>query len=55
VASLTLYMKADSWYVGANIPGKTRVFMPYVGGNIEYRKFCDESAQNGYAGFELRR
>lgn len=54
-ASLTLYMKADSWYVGANIPGKTRVFMPYVGGNVEYRKFCDESANNGYAGFELGR
>ena len=54
VASSTLYQKADSWYVGANIPGKKRVFMPYVGGMIEYRKHCDDSARNGYAGFELR-
>ena len=53
-ASATLYMKADSWYVGANIPGKKRVFMPFVGGNVEYRRFCDECSQNGYAGFELR-
>ncbi len=54
VASITLYMKADSWYVGANIPGKKRVFMPYVGGNVEYRRHCNESAENDYAGFELR-
>jgi cation diffusion facilitator CzcD-associated flavoprotein CzcO len=54
VASATLYQTADSWYVGANIPGKKRVFMPYVGGMIEYRKHCDESARNGYDGFEMR-
>ena len=54
VAGATLYMKADSWYLGANIPGKKRVFMPYVGGNVEYRRLCSESSQNGYAGFELR-
>jgi hypothetical protein len=53
-ASMSLYMKADSWYVGANIPGKKRVFMPYVGGNVEYRRLCNESAENGYAGFELQ-
>jgi cation diffusion facilitator CzcD-associated flavoprotein CzcO len=54
VASTTLYQTADSWYVGANIPGKKRVFMPYVGGMIEYRKHCDESARNRYDGFEMR-
>ena len=54
VASYTLYDQANSWYVGANIPGKKRIFMPYVGGMIEYRKFCDESARKGYEGFELR-
>jgi len=53
VASHTLYKQADSWYVGANIPGKKRVFMPYVGGLIEYRKHCDEAARKGYEGFEL--
>ncbi len=54
VASMTLYMKANSWYVGANIPGKKRVFMPYLGGQVEYRKRCDEVASKDYAGFELR-
>jgi cation diffusion facilitator CzcD-associated flavoprotein CzcO len=53
-AAHTLYEKADSWYVGANIPGKKRVFMPYVAGMVEYRKRCDEAASKGYDGFELR-
>ena len=52
--SYTLYKKADSWYVGANIPGKKHVFMPYVAGLIEYRKRCNEVASKGYDGFELR-
>jgi cation diffusion facilitator CzcD-associated flavoprotein CzcO len=47
----TLYPEANSWYVGANIPGKPRVFMPYVGGVGTYRKTCDEVAANGYQGF----
>ena len=42
-----------SWYVGANIPGKPRVFMPYVGGVGAYRKKCSEVAQGGYTGFRL--
>ncbi len=54
VADLTLYPHANSWYLGANIPGKKRVFMPYVGGQIEYRRRCDEVVKKGYAGFELR-
>ena len=53
VADATLYPRANSWYVGANIPGKPRVFMPYVGGCAGYRKRCDEVAANGYHGFDL--
>jgi cyclohexanone monooxygenase len=44
---------ANSWYVGANIPEKPRVFMPYVGGVTAYKKKCDEVAANGYLGFHF--
>jgi cation diffusion facilitator CzcD-associated flavoprotein CzcO len=40
-----------SWYLGANVPGKPRVFMPYVGGMARYRKICADVAANGYEGF----
>jgi len=53
VADRTLYPLANSWYVGANIPGKPRVFMPYVGGVSAYKKKCDEVAASGYEGFRL--
>jgi cyclohexanone monooxygenase len=53
VADTTLYPSAASWYMGANIPGKPRVFMPYIGGVGAYRKTCDEIAARGYEGFEL--
>lgn len=53
IAGHTLYPKANSWYMGANVPGKPRVFMPYAGGVGEYRKRCDEVAAKGYEGFEL--
>lgn len=53
VASFTLYPKANSWYIGANIPGKPRVFMPYVGGVGPYRARCDEIAAKDYEGFAL--
>ena len=53
VASKTLYPLANSWYMGANIPGKPRIFMPYVGGVGVYRQKCDEVAARGYAGFSL--
>jgi cyclohexanone monooxygenase len=53
VANRTLYPLANSWYVGANIPGKFRIFMPYVGGVTAYKKRCDEVAANGYQGFRL--
>jgi hypothetical protein len=53
VADRTLYPLANSWYVGANIPGKPRVFMPYVGGVSAYKKKCDEVAARGYEGFHF--
>jgi len=53
VANLTLFPRADSWYMGANIPGKPRVFMPYIGGLNLYTQKCDEVAANGYEGFTL--
>lgn len=43
----------SSWYLGANVPGKTRVYMPYVGGFPVYRQKCDEVADAGYEGFAL--
>jgi cation diffusion facilitator CzcD-associated flavoprotein CzcO len=53
VANLTLFPKAASWYMGANIPGKPRLFLPYIGGVGNYRHKCDEVAANGYEGFAL--
>ena len=53
VAHKTLYPKANSWYMGANVPGKPRVFLPYIGGLGAYRKRCDEIVANDYAGFEM--
>ena len=53
VAHTTLYPSAASWYMGANVPGKPRVFMPYIGGVGAYRQKCDEVAAQGYEGFEL--
>ena len=52
VASRTLLPGANSWYMGANIPGKPRVFMPYIGFPAYQRK-CEEVVRNGYEGFEL--
>jgi cation diffusion facilitator CzcD-associated flavoprotein CzcO len=51
----TLYMKANSWWLGANIPGKPRVFMAFVGGLNKFRKRCAEVAAAGYEGFQLTR
>jgi cyclohexanone monooxygenase len=50
-AEATLYPVANSWYVGANIPGKPRVFLPFVGGFARYAQLCDEVAADDYAGF----
>jgi cyclohexanone monooxygenase len=53
VADRTLYPTANSWYMGSNVPGKPRVFMPYVAGVPAYRKIVNEIADKGYEGFEL--
>jgi len=52
-AARTLYPKTDSWYMGANVPGKPRVFLAYAGGLGAYGKLCDEVAADGYRGFEF--
>jgi cation diffusion facilitator CzcD-associated flavoprotein CzcO len=49
----TLYLKAASWYLGAEVPGKPRVFMPYSGGIRGYRRICDQVAHRDYEGFDL--
>jgi cyclohexanone monooxygenase len=53
VAAKTLYMRGNSWYNGANIPGKARVFMLYAGGAKNYRDICNEVAADGYRGFAI--
>ncbi|MDH6291980.1 flavin-containing monooxygenase [Rhodococcus opacus] len=55
VGNATLFPDADSWYMGANVPGKPRVFMAYVGGANVYRQKCDEVVANDYEGFSFRR
>jgi len=53
VAYTTLYPQANSWYMGANIPGKPQIFMPYIGGVGAYRRICNEVAAKGYEGFAM--
>lgn len=53
LADDTLFTVVDSWYMGANIPGKPRVFLPYVGGFGTYRKLCQEVAEKDYEGFAI--
>jgi cyclohexanone monooxygenase len=54
VADRSLFPRAtNSWYLGANIPGKPRVFMPYVGGVGPYRQICSDVAAKGYEGFSF--
>ena len=55
VANATLMPQANSWYMGANVPGKPRIFMPYVGGLDNYRRKCDAVAAAGYEGFTFTR
>ena len=50
-AGMTLYPRAGSWYMGANIVGKPRGFMPFVGGLGVYRQICDKVIADGYSGF----
>ena len=51
MAAKTLYTKADSWYMGANVPGKPRVFLMYIGGLDRYVERCDKIVSDGYTGF----
>lgn len=53
VADRTLFPVANSWYIGANIPGKPRVFVPYVAGVGAYREICGRVAAAGYEGFRM--
>ena len=53
VAQTTLYPQANSWYMGANIPGKPQIFMPYIGGVGLYRQICNDVAAKGYEGFAM--
>ncbi len=55
VASKTLFPQANSWYMGANIPGKPRLFMPYIGGVGAYREICEEIVANNYRGFKFEK
>ncbi|MET0294974.1 MAG: NAD(P)/FAD-dependent oxidoreductase [Phenylobacterium sp.] len=50
---MRVHESCTSWYLGANVPGKVRVYMPYAGGLDVYRKRCAEIAEQGYTGFEL--
>lgn len=53
VGEATLYPLAKSWYLGSNVPGKPRVFLPYIGGVDKYRSICDEVAAENYKGFRV--
>jgi cyclohexanone monooxygenase len=53
VAGFTLYPTGNSWYLGSNIEGKPRVFMPYIAGVEIFRTVCDDVAANGYRGFTI--
>jgi cation diffusion facilitator CzcD-associated flavoprotein CzcO len=53
LADMTLFPQAASWYMGANIPGKQRVFMPFVGGVGLYKQISDGVETSGYHGFHL--
>ncbi|UJR29529.1 hypothetical protein I4U23_010746 [Adineta vaga] len=55
IANETLVNTANSWYLGANVPRKPRIFMPYAGGIVPYRQKCDHVAANNYEGFQLKK
>lgn len=50
-ADITLFPEANSWYMGANVPGKARVVLPYIGGVDRYRRICEAVVEQDYAGF----
>jgi cation diffusion facilitator CzcD-associated flavoprotein CzcO/acetyl esterase/lipase len=52
-ADITIFQDTNSWYMGANVPGKPRVLLPYIGGVGRYRQACDEVIARGHLGFSL--
>ena len=52
-SDMTLFPQVNSWYTGANVPGKPRVFLPYVGGVAAYRRVCNDVAAQDYLGFRF--
>jgi cyclohexanone monooxygenase len=52
IASNTIFPSCNSWYLGANIPNKPRMFMPYIG-FPSYESKCREIEENDYSGFRL--
>jgi len=53
IAAGTLFPTCNSWYLGANVPGKPRIFMPYVGGFPNYVAVCQQVADQDYPGFSF--
>ena len=53
-ANKTLFPRANSWYMGANIPGKPRLFMPYIGGVGTYRRICEKVVGEEYKGLRFK-
>ncbi len=54
VAGKTLFTGTNSWYMGANVPGKARAILPYLGGLANYTVICEDVIQAGYRGFTLQ-
>jgi cyclohexanone monooxygenase len=55
LADAALYNNSDSWYNGSNVPGKPRVFLPYVGGFPAFKAHCEKIVAAGYEGFDIRK
>ncbi len=53
MARRSVFLTCNSWYLGANIPGKPRLFMPLASGCPLYAERCAQVANNGYEGFAL--
>lgn len=55
VAAPTLFWKSDNWYIGANVAGKPRAMMLYLGGFVAYKEFTRDVANDGYRGLHFSR
>ena len=53
IANMTLVMQTNSWYTGANIEGKQKRLLSYIGGVGTYRQLCDELTNAAYPGFNF--